>query len=140
MPTPRTFEKVLTDLIRQNLSKNMVKKFQFFKTPFWGTSKNQRQDLKVCAHPSWLLVFKNGLIKHSSLTLIRASAGICICPHCTVLYCTLIVFPPNTNPLTTTKYQGPQTCISSSDLYFLLIPVFPPQTCISKYEVCSPPY
>ena len=32
--------------------------------------------------------------------------------------CTLIVFSPNTNPLTTTKYQGPQTCISSSDLYF----------------------
>ena len=33
----------------------------FFKTPFWGTSKNRRLDLKVCADSSWLLVFKNGL-------------------------------------------------------------------------------
>ena len=28
MPTPRTFEKVLTDLIRPNVSKNVVKKCQ----------------------------------------------------------------------------------------------------------------
>ena len=33
----------------------------------WGTSKNRRLDLKVCADLSWLLVFKNGLKKHSSL-------------------------------------------------------------------------
>ena len=33
-------------------------KNQFFKTPFWGTFKNQRLYLKVCADPSWLLVFK----------------------------------------------------------------------------------
>ena len=67
--TPRTFEKVLTDPIRPNMSKNVVKKCQkiIFLTPFWGTSKNQRLDLKVCADPSWLLVLKNGLKKHSSL-------------------------------------------------------------------------
>ena len=41
----------------------------FFKTPFWGTSKNQRLDLKVCADSSWLLVVKNGLKKHSSLII-----------------------------------------------------------------------
>ena len=40
-------------------------------TPFWGTSKNQRLDLKVCADSSWLLVFKNGLKKHSSLIIDR---------------------------------------------------------------------
>ena len=34
---------------------------------FWGTSKNQKLDPKVCADSSWLLVFKNGLKKHSSL-------------------------------------------------------------------------
>ena len=39
----------------------------FFKTPFRGTSKNQKQDLKVCADPSLLLVLKNGLKKCSSL-------------------------------------------------------------------------
>ena len=32
-----------------------------------GTSKNQRLDPKVCVDSSWLLVFKNGLKKHSSL-------------------------------------------------------------------------
>ena len=42
----------------------------------------------------------------------------CTVLYYTVLYCTLIVFSPNTIPLTTTKYQVPQTCISSSDLYF----------------------
>ena len=49
MPTPRTFEKVLTDPIRPNVSENVVKKCQtiFFLTPFWGTSKNWRLDLKV---------------------------------------------------------------------------------------------
>ena len=36
-------------------------------TPFWGTSKNLWLDPKVCADPSWLLVFKNGLKKSSSL-------------------------------------------------------------------------
>ena len=41
----------------------------FFKTTFWGTSKNRRLDLKVCADSSWLLVFKNGLKKHSSLII-----------------------------------------------------------------------
>ena len=61
MPTPRTFEKVLMDPIRPNVSKNVVKKCKqnhFFKTPFWGTSKNRRLDLKLCADSSWLLVFK----------------------------------------------------------------------------------
>ena len=74
MPTPRTFEKVLTDPIRPNVSKNVVKKCKKnknFKTPFWGTSKNRRLDLKVCADSSWLLVFKNGLKKHSSLIIDR---------------------------------------------------------------------
>ena len=74
MPTPRTFEKVLTDPIRPNMSKNVVKKCKkniFSKTPFWGTSKNRRLDLKVCADSSWLLVFKNGLKKHSSLIIDR---------------------------------------------------------------------
>ena len=33
----------------------------------WGTSKNRRLDPKVCSDSSWLLVFKNGLNKHSSL-------------------------------------------------------------------------
>ena len=61
MPTPRTFDKVLMDTIRPNVSKNVAK------TPFWGTSKNRRLDPKVCADSSWLLVFKNGLKKHSSL-------------------------------------------------------------------------
>ena len=70
MPTPRTFEKVLTDPIRPNVSKNVVKKYKkkyLKKISFWGTSKNRRLDLKVCADSSWLLVFKNGLKKHSSL-------------------------------------------------------------------------
>ena len=46
---PGTFEKVLTDLIRPNMSKNVVKKSQkiILKKPFWGTSKNWRLDLKV---------------------------------------------------------------------------------------------
>ena len=48
----------------------MQKKY-FFLTPFWGTSKNRRLDLKVCADLSWLLVFKNGLKKHSSLIIDR---------------------------------------------------------------------
>ena len=51
--------------------KNMVKKCPtkiIVLTPFWGTSKNQRLDLKVWADPSWLLVLKNGLKKCSSLT------------------------------------------------------------------------
>ena len=56
MPTPRTFEKVLTDPIRPNVSTNVVKKY-----------KNWRLDPKVCAYSSWLLVFKNGLKKHYSL-------------------------------------------------------------------------
>ena len=43
-------------------------KNHFFKTPFWGTYKNRRLDLKVRADPSWLLVFKNGLKKCYSLT------------------------------------------------------------------------
>ena len=30
----------------------MQKKKNLFKTPFWGTSKNQRLDLKVCADSS----------------------------------------------------------------------------------------
>ena len=40
--------------------KNVVKnaKTLFLKTPFWGTSKNWRLDLKVCADPLWLLVLK----------------------------------------------------------------------------------
>ena len=46
--------------------KNAKQKY-FFKTPSWGTSKNWRLDLNVCADSSWLLVFKNGLKKHSSL-------------------------------------------------------------------------
>ena len=48
-----------------------MQKNNFFKTPFWGTSKNRRLDLKVCADSSWLLVFKNGLKKHSSLIIDR---------------------------------------------------------------------
>ena len=38
MPTPRTFEKVLTDPIRPNVSKNVVKKCKkiFFLNPFLG--------------------------------------------------------------------------------------------------------
>ena len=49
MPTPRTFEKVLMDLIRPNVLTNVVKKCQkiMFLTPFLGTSKNRRLDLKV---------------------------------------------------------------------------------------------
>ena len=49
MPTPRTFEKDLTDLIRPNMSKNVVKKFQQIikKKTFRVTSKNWRLDLKV---------------------------------------------------------------------------------------------
>ena len=44
----------------------MVKKCQ--KKAFLKTlSKNWRLDLKVCAHLSWLLVFKNGIKKCSSL-------------------------------------------------------------------------
>ena len=39
----------------------------FFKTPFWGTSKNRWLDPKICADPSWILVLKNGPKKHSSL-------------------------------------------------------------------------
>ena len=46
-------------------SKNAKK--LLFKPPYWGTSKNQWLDLKVCADPSWHLVLKNGLRKHSSL-------------------------------------------------------------------------
>ena len=64
MLTPGTFEKVLTDLIRPNVSKNVVKKCQ--KIIFFfggGTSENRRLDTKVCADPLWLLVFKNGLKK-----------------------------------------------------------------------------
>ena len=38
-----------------------------FKTPFWSSSKNQRLDVKVCADPSWLLVFKYGFKKCCSL-------------------------------------------------------------------------
>ena len=48
-----------------------MQKNNFFKTPFWGTSKNRRLDLKVCADSSLLLVFKNGLKKHSSLIIDR---------------------------------------------------------------------
>ena len=48
-----------------------MQKTNFFKTPFWGTSKNRRLDLKVCADSSLLLVFKNGLKKHSSLIIDR---------------------------------------------------------------------
>ena len=44
-----------------------MQKKSFKKKPFWGTSKNRRLDPKVCADLSWLLVFKNGLKKHSSL-------------------------------------------------------------------------
>ena len=38
MPTPRTFEKVLTDPIRPSMSKNVVKKpkYHLFKTPLLG--------------------------------------------------------------------------------------------------------
>ena len=38
MPTPRTFEKVLTDPIRPNVSKNVVKKCKkiFFLKPLFG--------------------------------------------------------------------------------------------------------
>ena len=39
-----------------------------FLTPFRGTCNNWRLDLKVFADPSWVLVFKNGLKKCSSLT------------------------------------------------------------------------
>ena len=69
MPTLRTFEKVLMDPIRPNVSKHVVKNFfkNHVKKPFWGTSKNWRLDPKVCADSSWLLVFKNGLKKHYSL-------------------------------------------------------------------------
>ena len=59
MLTPRTFEKVLTDPITPNQSKNVVKMPQ--KKFFWGTSKNWRLDPNACADPTWLLVFKNGL-------------------------------------------------------------------------------
>ena len=52
MPTLRTFEKV------NGSDKTKQDKKYFFKTPFWGTSKNRRLDPKVCADPSWLLVFK----------------------------------------------------------------------------------
>ena len=38
-----------------------------FKTPFWGISKNQWLDPKVCADSSWLLVLKNGIKNDSSL-------------------------------------------------------------------------
>ena len=50
------------------MSKNVVKntKQNIKKNTFWGTSKTQRLDLKVCADLSWLLVFKNGLKKCSS--------------------------------------------------------------------------
>ena len=50
MPTPRTFEKVLMDLIRPNVSKNVVKKCQKIKIkfkPFLGHFQNWRLDLKV---------------------------------------------------------------------------------------------
>ena len=69
MLTHRTFEKVLMYLVRPNVSKNVVKKFQqiIFKTPFWSSSKNRRLDVKVCADPSWLLVFKYGFKKCCSL-------------------------------------------------------------------------
>ena len=40
---------------------------QIIKKTSWGTSKIWRLDPKVCADPSWLLVFKNGLKKCSSL-------------------------------------------------------------------------
>ena len=40
------------------------KKKSFFKTPFWGTSKNWWLDLKVSADP-WPLVLKTGLKKCS---------------------------------------------------------------------------
>ena len=61
MPTPRTFEKTKCVKNVINNDKKSLKK------TFWGTLKNQRLDPKVCADPSWLLVFKNGLKKHSSL-------------------------------------------------------------------------
>ena len=71
MPTPRNFEKVLTDPIRPNMSKNVVKKCKkkniFLKPLFGALKKNCRLDPKVCADLTWLLVFKNGLKKHSSL-------------------------------------------------------------------------
>ncbi len=69
MPTPRTFEKVLTDLITPNVSKMWLKnaKKNHLKKTFWGTSKYLRLDPKVSADLSWVLVFKNGLKKHSSL-------------------------------------------------------------------------
>ena len=38
MPTTRTFEKVFTDPIRPNMSKNLVKKCNK-KKPFWGIPK-----------------------------------------------------------------------------------------------------
>ena len=74
MPTPRTFEKSFNGSDKTKHIKNVVKKCKniyFFKTPFWGTSKNQRLDLKVCADSSLLLVVKNGLKKHSSLIIDR---------------------------------------------------------------------
>ena len=68
MPTPRTFEKVLTDPIRPNMSKNVVKKCQknIFLTPFRGT---WRLDLKVCEDLSFASSFQKwSLKKCSSLT------------------------------------------------------------------------
>ena len=54
----------------------------FFKNPFWGTSKNCRLDPKVCTDLSWLLVFKNGLKKHSSLINDRVIAVWSQCKKC----------------------------------------------------------
>ena len=45
-----------------------------FFNPFGGTSKKRRLDLKVWADPSWLLVLKNGLKKHSSLINVWSSS------------------------------------------------------------------
>ena len=45
----------------------MPNKIYFFKYPFVGYFQNRKLDLKVCADPSWLLVYKNGIKKCSSL-------------------------------------------------------------------------
>ena len=57
--TPRTFLKSFNGSHKTKRVKKCGKKFQ--KIIFGGTSKNQRLDPKVCADPSWLLVFKNSL-------------------------------------------------------------------------------
>ena len=52
------------------MCQNVVKKMpnNYFKTSFWSSSKNWRLDVKVCADPSWLLVFKYCFKKCCSLT------------------------------------------------------------------------